>query len=91
MVPWGELCALIEPYYPKAGNGRRPVGMERMLRLYFVQPWFNLSDPGVEEALYDSAVLRQFVGIDRGRNRCPMKPRCASSAICWSNTIWAER
>ena len=71
VVPWGELCALIEPYYPKAGNGRRPVGMERMLRLYFVQQWFNLSDPGVEEALYDSAVLRQFVGIDLGQEPVP--------------------
>ena len=66
VVPWGELCALIEPYYAKAGNRRPPVGVERMLRIYFVQQWFNLSDPGVEEALYDSAVLRQFVGIDFG-------------------------
>jgi len=49
VVPWQNLCALIEPYYPKAGNGRRPVGVERMLRVYFLQQWFNLSDPGVEE------------------------------------------
>src|SRR5664279_82242 len=62
VVPWGELCALIEPHYPKAGNGRPPVGLERMLRVYFLQQWFNLSDPGLEEALYDSAVMRQFVG-----------------------------
>jgi IS5 family transposase len=60
VVPWGELCALIEPYYPKAGNGRPPIGVERMLRIYFVQQWFTLSHPGVEEALYDSAVLRQL-------------------------------
>ena len=66
VVPWGELGALIEPYYPKAGNGRPPVGVERMLRIYFLQQWFNLSDPGVEEALYDSVVLRQFAGIDLG-------------------------
>ena len=71
VVPWAELCALIEPVYPKAGNGRPPVGVERMLRLYFVQQWFNLSDPAVEEALYDSAVLRQFVGIDLGREPVP--------------------
>ncbi len=64
VVPWGELCGLIEPYYPKAGNGRPPVGVERMLRIYFLQQWFNLSDPGVEEALYDSVVLRQFAGVD---------------------------
>src|SRR5438045_6099520 len=64
VVPWGELCALVAPHYPQPGKGRRPVGVERMLRIYFLQPWFNLSDPGVEEALYDSAVMRQFVGID---------------------------
>ena len=71
VVPWSELCALIEPLYPKAGNGRPPVGVERMLRIYFLQQWFNLSDPGVEEALYDSAVMRQFVGIDLGREPVP--------------------
>src|SRR6266511_3430480 len=49
VVPWGELCSLVEPHYPKAGNGRRPVGIERMLRIYFLQQWFNLSDPAVEE------------------------------------------
>src|SRR5438094_769295 len=57
VVPWRELCALVAPHYPKPGKGRRPVGVERMLRIYFLQQWFNLSDPGVEEALYDSAVL----------------------------------
>jgi len=71
VVPWAELCRLIEPYYPKAGNGRQPVGVERMLRIYFLQQWFNLSDPAVEEALYDSAVMRQFVGIDLGREPVP--------------------
>ena len=71
VVPWSELSALIEPYYPKAGNGRPPVGLERMLRVYFLQQWFNLSDPGVEEALYDSAVMRQFVGIDLGQEPAP--------------------
>jgi IS5 family transposase len=67
VVPWSELCALIEPHYPKPGNGRPPVGVERMLRMYFLQQWFNLSDPAVEEALYDSPVMRQFVGIDLGQ------------------------
>jgi IS5 family transposase len=71
VVPWSELCALIEPVYAKAGNGRPPVGAERMLRIYFLQQWFNLSDPGVEEALYDSAGMRQFVGIDLGREPVP--------------------
>ena len=71
VVPWRELCALVEPHYPKAGNGRRPVGVERMLRIYFLQQWFNLSDPAVEEALYDSAALREFVGIDLGSEPAP--------------------
>src|ERR1700724_3693458 len=71
VVPWSELCRLIEPVYAKAGNGRPPVGAERMLRIYFLQQWFNLSDPGVEEALYDSAGMRGFVGIDLGREPVP--------------------
>src|SRR5437870_7400886 len=71
VVPWRELCGLVEPHYPKAGGGRPPVGVERMLRIYFLQQWFNLSDPGVEEALYDSAVMRSFVGIDLGCEPVP--------------------
>src|ERR1700756_4352627 len=71
VVPWSALCGLIEPFYPKPGNGRRPVGVERMLRLYFLQQWFNLSDPAVEEALYDSLAMRGFVGIDLGCEPVP--------------------
>jgi transposase, IS5 family len=71
VVPWRKLCGLIEPHYPKHGQGRPPVGVERMLRIYFLQQWFNLSDPAVEEALYDSMVMRQFVGIDLGREPVP--------------------
>jgi IS5 family transposase len=71
IVPWQELCAVIEPHYPKAGNGRPPVGLQRMLRMYFVQHWFNLADEACEEALLDSVALRRFVGIDLGRERVP--------------------
>ena len=71
VVPWAKLCAVVEPVYPKAGNGRPPIGLERMLRIYFLQHWFNLSDPGVEEALYDSLAMRDFVGIDLGREPAP--------------------
>src|SRR5207245_5857729 len=71
VVPWGKLCALIEPHYPKPGNGRRPKELERMLRIYFLQQWFNLADPAVEEALYDSATLRQFAGVDLGAEPVP--------------------
>jgi IS5 family transposase len=72
VVPWAELAAAIESVYPKAeGPGRPPVGVERMLRIHFLQHWFNLSDPAVEEALYDSRAMRQFVGIDLGREPVP--------------------
>ena len=71
VVPWAELCALIEAVYPKPGNGRPPVGLKRMLRIYFLQHWFNLSDPAVEEALYESVSMRAFVGIDLGREPVP--------------------
>lgn len=72
VVPWAELLAVIEPVYPKAdGPGRPPVGIERMLRVLCLQQWFNLSDPAVEEALYDSRAMRQFVGIDLGREPVP--------------------
>ena len=72
VVPWAKLCELIEPVYPKGeGAGRPSVGLERMLRIYFLQQWFNLSDPAVEEALCDSASMRSFVGIDFGREAAP--------------------
>ncbi len=71
VVPWADLCAPIEPVYPRQGKGRRPVGLERMLRIYFLQQWFNLSDPGVEEALYDSLTMRGFAGIDLGHEPVP--------------------
>ena len=71
VVPWRELCTVIDPFYPKPGNGRPPVGLERMLRLHFLQQWFNLSDPAAEEALYESVSMRRFVGIDLGREPVP--------------------
>src|ERR1700686_3830284 len=71
VVPWRELESLIEPYYPKAGNGRQPVGLSIMLRVYFLQQWFSLSDPGAEDSLYESPVLRHFSGVDLGRAPVP--------------------
>jgi len=71
IVPWAALCAVIEPHYPKRGNGRPPIGLERMLRIHFIQHWFNLADFACEEALYDSTSLRRFVGIDLGREAVP--------------------
>src|SRR5690606_11467777 len=73
VVPWSELAAAIEPIYPKVSpaGGRPPVPLERMLRIYFLQLWFNLSDPAVEEALYDSEAMRRFAGIDLGQEAAP--------------------
>jgi IS5 family transposase len=71
LVPWAQFCAVIEPHYPKAGNGRPPVGLERMLRMYFVANWFNLGDEACEDALYDIPAFRDFCRIDLGRERVP--------------------
>lgn len=71
LLPWSELIAVVEPHYPKAGQGRPPIGLERMLRIHFLQHWFNLADEACEDALYDSAAFRQFVGLDLGSERAP--------------------
>lgn len=71
VVPWQRLCALIEPFYPKAGRGRRPFELETMLRIHFMQQWFALSDPAMEETLHDMPVMRQFAGLDAGEDRLP--------------------
>ena len=70
VVPWVELCRLIEPHYPKAGTGGPRWGWSGRCECTF-QQWFNPSDPGLEEALYDSMVMRQLVGIDPGREPVP--------------------
>lgn len=71
VIPWGPLLALIAPHYPKAGRGRRPHELGTMLRLYFVQQWFNLSDPAAEDALYDSEAIRRFVGVELADEAVP--------------------
>jgi len=71
IMPWEELFAVVEPHYPKGKRGRPPIGLERMLRVYFVQQWNGLSDEGVEDAITDSQALRAFVGIDLSREAAP--------------------
>lgn len=71
VIPWGRLLGLIAPHYPTAGNGRPPLGAERMLRIYFLQQWFNLSDPAAEDALYDSEAMRRFAGVELGEEPIP--------------------
>ena len=81
IVPWQKLCRLIDPHYPKGERGRPPIGIERMLRIYFLQVWFNLSDPAAEDALYGSAAMRALAGVDRGASQRRTGRRSASSAI----------
>ncbi|MBS0367288.1 MAG: IS5 family transposase [Proteobacteria bacterium] len=73
IIPWPEMTAAVQTVYPKISEngGRPPIALERMLRIYFLQLWFNLSDPAVEEALYDSVAMRSFVGIDLGVEGAP--------------------
>jgi IS5 family transposase len=75
VVPWAALIEALKPYYfPEAGAGRRgrpPIGLERMLRMYFLQQWYTLADEALEDAIYDSQALRNFVGIDLGRESVP--------------------
>jgi transposase, IS5 family len=72
VVPWSRLEAVIEPLYPKSGRvGRQPIGVSRMLRMYCLQQWYGLADEALEDALYDSQALRDFVGIDLSRESVP--------------------
>src|SRR6202167_3724865 len=71
VIPWSRLVKLIEPHYPKAGQGRQPLGLEKMLRIYFLQQWFNLSDPQAEDAIYDSESMRRFARVELGDEVVP--------------------
>jgi IS5 family transposase len=71
VVPWARLCGVIEPHYPKGERGRPPIGIERMLRIYFLQQWYALADEALEDALYDSQSLRTFAGIDLSLEAVP--------------------
>src|SRR5215216_6566403 len=71
VVPWARLVAVIEPFYPQGRRGRPPIGIERMLRIYFLQQWYSLADEALEDALYDSQALRFFAGIDLSTEDVP--------------------
>src|SRR5216117_3654297 len=71
VVPWVRLVGLIAPHYPSGRRGRPPMGIERMLRVYFLQQWYGLADEALEDALYDSQAMRSFAGIDLGRAAVP--------------------
>ena len=71
IIPWASLLAVLEPFYPKGERGRPPVGLERMLRMYFLQQWYGLADEALEDALYDSQALRGFARIDLAADGVP--------------------
>ncbi len=71
VIPWEAMVKIIRPYYPKAGNGRQPMRLEMMLRIYFLQQWYGLSDPAMEDALYDIEAIRRFAGIDLQTDAVP--------------------
>jgi hypothetical protein len=71
VIPWAELRALIAPYYLTGTGGRRAMPLERMLRICFLQHWYDLSDPAAEDALYDSEAMRRFVGVELGEDAVP--------------------
>jgi len=71
VIPWSELIALIEPHYPRGETGRPPQDLERMLRIYFLQQWFNLSDPQAEDAIYDSESMRRFAKVELSFDKVP--------------------
>ena len=92
IVPWARMIAVIKPLYPKSGRvGRQPIGVAKMLRMYCLQQWYGLADEALEDALYDSQALRDFVGIDLSRESVPDAIRCCSSAACCRTTILRER
>ena len=71
VVPWARLVERLRPLYPKGERGRPPIGLERMLRIYFLQQWYGLADEALEDALYDSQALRGFAGIELNRDPVP--------------------
>jgi len=71
LVPWRRLGELIKPHYPKGLRGRPPMGIEKMLRVYFLQQWYGLADEALEDAIYDSQAMRLFVGIDLSQEGVP--------------------
>jgi IS5 family transposase len=71
IIPWADLLAVIEPFYPKGERGRPPLGLERMLRVYFLQQWYGLADEAIEDAIYDSQAMRGFARIDLAADGVP--------------------
>ena len=93
VMPWAELLGLVAPHYSKGETGRKPVGLEVMLRVYYLQQWFALSGPAVEDALYESPVLRRFAGVDLYEGALPRveeESRMAVRGLCLDQHLSAS-
>ena len=91
IIPWDEWVEFVRPYYPKGKRGRPTRGIEKMLRMYLLQVWFNLSDEGIEDAIYDSYAFRKFMGIDFNEEQVLMPQHCSNSDTFWRRTILESR
>ena len=89
VVPWPVLVSIVEPYSPKARTGRPPFAIETMLRIHYLQQWFGLSDPAMEEALHDVPLYREFAQIGSPAScGCPTRPRSCAFVTCSNATTW---
>jgi IS5 family transposase len=90
VVPWAALVELIAPFYPEGRTGRPPFSLPTMLRIHFMQQWFSLSDPAMEEAFFDTPLYREFAKLEEF-GRLPLKPPFCGSVIGWKNTNWLSK
>ena len=88
VVPWSDLVAQIAPFMPEGKRGRPPFPVESLLRIHFMQQWFTLSDPAMEEALHDMPLFRDFAGLGGWDDRLPDESTICDSAMCWRSTSW---
>ncbi len=91
VVPWAGLVELISPFYPDGRTGRPPFSLATMLRIHFMQQWFSLSDPVMEEAFFVTPLYREFAKLEEC-GRLPLKPPpFCGSVIGWKNTNWLSK
>ena len=90
-VPWKEFQALIEPVHPKAGNSRRPYELSAMTRIHFMRQWYGLSDPAMDEALYEIASIRRFAGLSLTKGAVPDETTILNFQVRWKNTNWLPK
>jgi IS5 family transposase len=90
VVPWAALVELIAPFYPEGRTGRPPFSLMTMLRIHFMQQWFSLSDPAMEEAFFDAPLYREFAKLEEF-GRLPLTPLFCGFVIGWKNTNWLSK